>query len=99
MNKLLAITVLTALLALSAESFRVPRDAEEKGTFANVMDTLKSYYDKSVDTANSYVETVKGYKIEEKAKNVYDETVRAVTTYSGIFGDQLYHMLYSQDSA
>lgn len=51
-----------------AESFRVPRDAEEKGTFANVIDTLKSYYDKSVDAANSYVETVKGYKIEEKAK-------------------------------
>lgn len=98
MNKLLAITVLTALLALGAESFRVTRQAEEQGTFANVMDTLKTYYDKSVDTANGYVETLKGYKIEEKAKNIYDETVRAVSTYSGIFGDQLYHMFYSQDS-
>lgn len=52
-----------------AESFRVPRQAEEeKGTIATVVDTLKSYYDKSVDTASSYVETLKGYKLEEKAK-------------------------------
>lgn len=51
-----------------AESFRVPREAEDKGTFANMMDTLKGYYDTSVDTANSYVETLKAYKIEEKAK-------------------------------
>lgn len=53
-----------------ADSFRVPRQAEEeeKGTIATVVDTLKSYYDKSVDTASSYVETLKGYKLDEKAK-------------------------------
>ncbi|XP_051577862.1 apolipoprotein C-II-like [Myxocyprinus asiaticus] len=100
MNKLLAITVLIAFFALGVESFRMPRQAEEeKGTFANVMDTLKSYYDKSVDTASGYVETIKGYKLEEKAKNLYDETVSAVTTYAGIFNDQIYHMFYSQDSS
>ncbi|XP_051573883.1 apolipoprotein C-II-like [Myxocyprinus asiaticus] len=100
MNKLLAITVLIAVLALEAESFRMPRQAEEeKGTIATVMDTLKSYYDKSIDTASGYVETIKDYKLEEKAKNLYDETISAVSTYAGIFNDQLYHIFYSQDSS
>ncbi|KAK7157664.1 hypothetical protein R3I93_008992 [Phoxinus phoxinus] len=101
MNKLLAITVLIAFLALGAESFRVPRQAEEeeKGTIATVVDSLKSYYDQSVDTASSYVESIKGYKLEEKAKTLYDETVRAVSTYAGIFNDQVYHILYPQDSS
>ncbi|XP_055066361.1 apolipoprotein C-II [Misgurnus anguillicaudatus] len=96
MNKLLAITVLVAFLALGAESFRVLRQAEEeKGTVATVIDTLKGYYDKSIDTASSYVDTIKAYKLEEKAKNLYEETVSAVSTYSGIFGDQVYHLFYS----
>ncbi len=52
-----------------AESFRVPRQVEEeKGTIATVVDTLKSYYDQSIDTAGGYVETIKGYKLKEKAK-------------------------------
>ncbi|XP_077067786.1 apolipoprotein C-II isoform X1 [Siphateles boraxobius] len=102
MNKLLAITLLIAFLALGTESFRVPRQAEEeekKGTIATVVDSLKSYYDQSIDTASSYVESIKGYKLEAKAKNLYDETVRAVSTYAGIFNDQLYHILYPQDSS
>uniref|UniRef100_A0A8C2H1J1 Apolipoprotein C-II n=1 Tax=Cyprinus carpio TaxID=7962 RepID=A0A8C2H1J1_CYPCA len=100
MNKLLVITAVIAFLALGAESFRVPREAEEeKGTIATVVDTLKSYYDQSVDTASGYVETIKGYKLNEKAKNLYEDTVRAVSTYAGIFNDQLYHMLYTQESS
>ncbi|XP_052002872.1 apolipoprotein C-II-like isoform X2 [Xyrauchen texanus] len=100
MNKLLAITVLIVVLALEAESFRMPRQAEEeKGTIASVVDTLKFYYDMSVDTASGYVETIKDYKLEEKAKNLYDETVSAVSTYAGIFNDQIYHIFYSQDSS
>ncbi|KAL1259440.1 hypothetical protein QQF64_010017 [Cirrhinus molitorella] len=100
MNKLLAITVVIAFLALGAESFRVPREAEEeKGTIATVVDTLRSYYDSSIDTASGYVETIKGYKLDEKAKSLYQDTVRAVSTYAGIFNDQLYHMLYQQDSS
>ncbi|XP_052002871.1 uncharacterized protein LOC127657918 isoform X1 [Xyrauchen texanus] len=72
MNKLLAITVLIVVLALEAESFRMPRQAEEeKGTIASVVDTLKFYYDMSVDTASGYVETIKDYKLEEKAKLHY----------------------------
>ncbi|XP_026140844.1 apolipoprotein C-II isoform X1 [Carassius auratus] len=99
MNKLLVITAVIAFLALGAESFRVPRQAEEeRGTISTVVDTLKSYYDQSVDTASGYVETIKGYKLNEKAKNLYDDTVRAVSTYAGISYDQLYHMLYPQES-
>ncbi|XP_059363771.1 apolipoprotein C-II-like [Carassius carassius] len=87
------------LAPAGAESFRVPRQVEEeKGTLATVVDTLKSYYDQS-DTASGYVETIKGYKLDEKAKNLYVDTVQAVSTYAGIFNDQLYHMLYPQDSS
>lgn len=62
-------SLILSLWHAGAESFRVPRQAEEeKGTIAVVVDTLKSYYDQSVDTASGYVETIKGYKLEEKAK-------------------------------
>ncbi|XP_072535127.1 apolipoprotein C-II [Salminus brasiliensis] len=100
MHKLIAITVLVTVLALGAESFRVPRQAEEeeKGTVATVIGTLKSYYDQSLTTAGGYLDSIKGLKLEEKAKNLYDETTQAVRTYAGIFQDQLYHIVYP-DSA
>ncbi|KAK2903087.1 hypothetical protein Q8A67_007800 [Cirrhinus molitorella] len=82
MNKLLAITVVIAFLALGGESFRVPREAEEeKGTIATVVDTLRSYYDSSIDTASGYVETIKGYKLDEKAKSYYDSSIDAASGY------------------
>ncbi|XP_037392609.1 apolipoprotein C-II [Pygocentrus nattereri] len=102
MHKLITITVLIAVLALGAESFRVPRQVEdtdeEKGTVATVMDTLKSYYDQGLNTASGYIENIKELKLEEKAKNLLDETSQAVRTYFGIFQDQLYHIVYTQES-
>ncbi len=54
-----------------AESFRVPRQAEEEqeeqGTIAKISNTIRSYYDSVVDTACGYVESVRGLKLEEKA--------------------------------
>lgn len=98
MNKLLVITVLVTLLALSAESFRVPRQAEEaqeeQGTITKITNTIKSLYDSAVDTACGYVESVKGLKLEEKAMNYYNHAATVVGTYAGIFQDQLYHTVY-----
>ncbi|XP_038566874.1 apolipoprotein C-II [Micropterus salmoides] len=97
MNKLLVITVLVALLALSAESFRVPRQAEEEqGTLTKITDSVRSYYDYFVNSASDYIESIKGLKLEEKAKNLYSDTTTAVSTYSGILHDQLYHIFYHQ---
>ncbi|XP_062394933.1 apolipoprotein C-II-like [Sardina pilchardus] len=95
MRNVLAFAVLFALLAVGAESFRVPRQAEE-GTVATVMDTLKSYYDSGIDSASGYLDSLKGMKLEEKAKNLFSETTTAVKTYAGIMQDQLYHMFGSQ---
>ncbi|XP_029307892.1 apolipoprotein C-II [Cottoperca gobio] len=96
MNKLLVITVLVALLALSAESFRVSRqaDQEEQGTLSKLTDTVRSYYDGAVNTASGYLESVKGLKLEEKAKNIYSDTTTVVSTYAGILQDQIYHLVY-----
>ncbi|KAK2844834.1 hypothetical protein Q5P01_011493 [Channa striata] len=97
MKKLLAITVLVAVLALSAESFRLPRQAdEEQGTLTKLTDTVKSYYDSAVNTASGYLESIKSLKLDEKAKNLYSDTTTAMSTYWGIAHDQLYHMLSSQ---
>ncbi|XP_056142665.1 apolipoprotein C-II [Lampris incognitus] len=97
MSKLLVIAALVALLALSAESFRVPREAEEEpGPLASITDTVKSYFNRSVSTVSSCVESIKGLKLEEKAQNIYDDTVKAVGTYAGIVQDQLYHIFYPQ---
>ncbi|CAK6959081.1 apolipoprotein C-II [Scomber scombrus] len=97
MNKLLVITVLVALLALSAESFRVPRQAEEEqGTLSKITDTIKSYYSGAVNTASGYLDDIKGLKLEEKAVNLYTDTTTVVSTYAGIMQDQLYHIFYAQ---
>merc|ERR1712212_1231229 len=91
MNKLLVITVLVALLALSAESFRIARQAEDEpaapGPVTQFTDGIKHYYDQTIDTANSYIEST---------KNLYDETVKAANTYYGIIYDQMYHAFYPQ---
>uniref|UniRef100_A0A669D087 Apolipoprotein C-II n=2 Tax=Oreochromis niloticus TaxID=8128 RepID=A0A669D087_ORENI len=96
MNKLLVITVVVALFALSAESFRVPRqvDEEEQGTITKITDTVKSYYAGAVNTASEYLEQIKGLKLEEKAKNLYTETSNIMSTYLGIAQDQLYHIFH-----
>ncbi|KAL7875079.1 hypothetical protein SRHO_G00060490 [Serrasalmus rhombeus] len=102
MHKLITITVLIAVLALGVESFLVPVKVEdmheEKGTVATVIDTLKSYYDQGLNTASGYIENIKELKLEEKAKTLLDETSQAVRTYFGIFQDQLYHIVYTQES-
>nr|XP_057909408.1 apolipoprotein C-II [Doryrhamphus excisus] len=99
MNKLLLVTVLLALLAISVESFRMPRQAEEdQGTLTMISDTIKSYYNNVVNTASDYMETLKNLKIEEKVNNLYTETTTILSTYNGILQDQLYHLFYSQDA-
>ncbi|KAL3059773.1 hypothetical protein OYC64_014383 [Pagothenia borchgrevinki] len=111
MNKLLVITVLVALLAPNAESFRVKRQAEdtegvveevvpevveEQGSLAKFTDSVKTYYSDAVNTASEYLENIKGMKLEEKAKTLYTETTNVVTTYAGIMQDQIYHGLYQK---
>ncbi|XP_050931944.1 apolipoprotein C-II [Lates calcarifer] len=97
MNKLLVVTVLVAVFALSAESLHVPRQAEEEqGTLTQIADKVRSFYDSTINTASGYIEGIKGLKLEEKAKNIYDDTTSAVNTYVGILHDQLYHIFYSQ---
>ncbi|XP_072250032.1 apolipoprotein C-II [Leuresthes tenuis] len=97
MNKLLVITVLVAFLALSAESFRMPRQAEEEeGTLSKITEAVKSYYDGAIGTVSGYMESIKGLKLEEKAKNLYTDTSTVVSTYAGIMQDQLYHIFYKE---
>ncbi|XP_032411944.1 apolipoprotein C-II [Xiphophorus hellerii] len=95
MNKLLVVTVLVALLAISADSFRLRRQVEEEeGTLTKISGAVKSYYNSAVDTVNGYVDNIKGLKLQEKAKNLYTETSTVVSTYAGIFQDQLYHFFH-----
>ncbi|XP_068426700.1 apolipoprotein C-II [Clinocottus analis] len=96
MNKLLVVTVLVALLALSTESFRLPRQVKEvePGTLTKISDTVKSYYDSAVNTASGYLDNIKGLKLEEKAANLYTDTTTVLSTYAGIAHDQLYHIFY-----
>lgn len=56
-------------LFTGAESFRVPRQTEEEqGALSKIADKFKSFYDSSVNTASGYLESIKGLKLEEKAK-------------------------------
>uniref|UniRef100_A0A665SVL8 Apolipoprotein C-II n=1 Tax=Echeneis naucrates TaxID=173247 RepID=A0A665SVL8_ECHNA len=97
MNKLLVVTVLVSLFALSAESFRLPRQTEEEqGTISAITDKIRNLYGNTVNTANEYLGKLKGMKLEEKVKNFYYETSTVVGTYAGILQDQFYHFIYPQ---
>ncbi|XP_061802511.1 apolipoprotein C-II [Nerophis lumbriciformis] len=100
MNKLLVVTVLFALLAISAESFRMPRQAEDEdqGTLTMISGKVKSCYNNVINTASDYMESIKGLKLDEKIKDFYTETSTVLSTYNGIFQDQVYHLFYPQDS-
>ncbi|XP_039974256.1 apolipoprotein C-II [Xiphias gladius] len=93
MDKLLVITVLVALLALSAETFRIPRQAEEE---QGNLTKIRSLYDSTLSSATDYMNSIRGLKLEEKAMNLYADTSKAIKTYAGIFHDQLYHIFYNQ---
>ncbi|XP_064155661.1 apolipoprotein C-II [Anguilla rostrata] len=71
-----------------------PEASEEAGPLTYVTDTIRNVWDKTVDTAGTWIETVKGLKLEEKAKALYDETTSAIHTYAGILQDQAYHLIY-----
>ncbi|XP_034467315.1 apolipoprotein C-II [Hippoglossus hippoglossus] len=97
MMKLLVVAVLVALLALSAEGFRVTRQVEEEeGTLTKITDKVKSLYQDTISTASGYLESIRGMKLEEKAKNIYLDTSMVVSTYANIAHDQLYHFFYAQ---
>nr|ACV40373.1 apolipoprotein C-II [Rachycentron canadum] len=97
MNKLLVVTVLVALFALSAESFRVSRQVEEEqGTVTRITDKVRTFYDSTVNTASEYLENVKGMKLEEKARSLLADPATIFTTYSNILQDQMYHLFYAQ---
>ncbi|XP_071251205.1 apolipoprotein C-II-like [Salvelinus alpinus] len=111
MNKILIITVLVTLLGLSAQGLRLPRQAEgtpeepvadvaeadgEQGTLEKLTSAAKSYYETSISTASSWLDSIDGVKLKEKAKNALSDTTVAVITYAGILQDQVYHILYQQ---
>lgn len=56
------------LFCADAESFRVPRQAEEEQSLTKITNVFRSYYDSALNTASGYLESVKGLKLEEKAK-------------------------------
>ncbi|XP_028326617.1 apolipoprotein C-II [Gouania willdenowi] len=97
MNRLLIVSVICALLAISAEGFRVPRQVdEEEGTITKFTEAIKSYYNGAVTTASGYLDNIKGLQLEEKIKNLYTDTRTAASTYAGIAQDQIYHFFYPQ---
>ncbi|KAG9334609.1 hypothetical protein JZ751_007432 [Albula glossodonta] len=69
---------------------------EAAGPLTKVTDAVRAAWATSVDTATGWIESVKGWNLEEKAKTLYDDTTNAVTTYSGILQDQMYHLFYTQ---
>ena len=47
----------------------MPRDAEqEEGTLSKISGHARTYYDQALTAASGYLDSIKGLKIEEKAK-------------------------------
>ncbi|XP_015191898.1 apolipoprotein C-II [Lepisosteus oculatus] len=96
MNRLLALAVLLVLCCCGADSLPTEAPQEATDPLKTVSDTLWSYYDHTMKTASGWVDQAKSWKLDDKARNAYEETSKAVTTYAGILKDQVYHILFTQ---
>ncbi|XP_030225337.1 uncharacterized protein LOC115553337 isoform X2 [Gadus morhua] len=87
MNKLIIITLLVSLVALSAESFRLPRQAVEEKTdiLTKITDGIKSSY-----------ERLPGKNLRLKAEALVDDVMMSAFMYMYMIQERIYYLVYPE---
>ncbi|XP_054444434.1 apolipoprotein C-II [Pteronotus mesoamericanus] len=85
------------LLVLGFEVQGIPLSEEDGANstslLSQVQDSLYSYWDTARTTAQGLYEKTYLPSIDEKIRDVYSKSRAAVTTYAGIFTDQVLSLL------
>ncbi|CAL8359292.1 unnamed protein product [Arctogadus glacialis] len=87
MNKLIIITLLVSLVALSAESFRLPRQAVEEKTdiLTKITDGIKISY-----------EELPGKNLRLKAENLFNDVTMGAFMYMYMIQERIYYLVYPE---
>ncbi|XP_061453876.1 apolipoprotein C-II-like [Rhineura floridana] len=89
--KLVAASVLLVLLCSDVSSYHLQkREAEEKEISTQLQEAAKSYWNQAL----SWLEQVKPLQVQEKLSDILHKGTAAMSTYSGIVHDQVYHWWY-----
>ncbi|XP_073426914.1 apolipoprotein C-II [Dendrobates tinctorius] len=95
MNKtqVLAISLLLLLISTGIESYRIKK-RESPTYWSQAQDILSSTWEQVSGKAQELYEKTISLGVDEKVKEYYEKGTGAITTYTGILGDQVYHWWY-----
>ncbi|CAL8258725.1 unnamed protein product [Boreogadus saida] len=87
MNKLIIITVLVSLVALSAESFSLPRQAVEEKTdiLTKITDGIKISY-----------ESLRGKNLRLEAENLFNDVTMVAFIQMYMIQERIYYLVYPE---
>ncbi|XP_007659067.1 apolipoprotein C-II isoform X2 [Ornithorhynchus anatinus] len=83
--------LLLLLLSSVVQAARLRRE-EPQTLLSRVQDTLVGYLGAVSTTARELYEKAKNTGLNEKIRDAYSKSTAAMTTYTGILTDQIYHL-------
>nr|XP_020668181.1 apolipoprotein C-II [Pogona vitticeps] len=96
--KIVAASIMLLLLCSEVSSYRLQkREVQEEDTISQIQEAAKKYWDQVSGTAQSWSDAVKSMTVYEKARDAYEKATSAVSTYFGIFSDQVIHWWQDAD--
>ncbi|XP_007532933.3 apolipoprotein C-II [Erinaceus europaeus] len=96
---LLALCLVLLVLGFEAQAAHVPQQDEVTDTplLSQVQESLLSYWDKAKAAATGLYQNKYLSSMDEKLRDMYSQSTAAVSTYAGIFSDQLYFLLKGEE--
>ncbi|KAM7057819.1 apolipoprotein C-II isoform 1-T2 [Molossus nigricans] len=96
---LLAVFLILLVLGFEVQGIPVPQQDETTSStlFSQMQESLLGYWDTAKTTAQDLYEKTYLPSMDEKIRDMYSKSTAAVTTYAGIFTDQVLSMLKGEE--
>ncbi|KAK1330093.1 hypothetical protein QTO34_010279 [Cnephaeus nilssonii] len=96
---LLALFLILLVLGFEVQGAPTPQqdEAASPTLFSQMQESLLGYWDSAKNAAQDLYRKTYLPSMDEKIRDVYSKSTAAVTTYTGIFTDQLISMLKGEE--
>nr|KAF6285215.1 apolipoprotein C2 [Myotis myotis] len=96
---LLALFLILLVLGFEVQGAPTPRQDEAASAtlFSQMQESLLGYWDTAKTAAQDLYRKTYLPSMDKKIRDVYSESTAAVTTYAGIFTDQVLYMLKGEE--
>ncbi|XP_059521487.1 apolipoprotein C-II [Myotis daubentonii] len=96
---LLALFLILLVLGFEVQGAPTPQQVEAASTtlFSQMQESLLGYWDTAKTTAQDLYRKTYLPSMDKKIRDVYSESTAAMTTYAGIFTDQVFYMLKGEE--